>query len=192
MHLEHEVHTHSSQSDAPRKTPASIRLSIPIELLRSPDIQSASVFSRWQAFKPIKSHIHSCISHTMTSHSPSRSDLPTVSDCNSCGICCHHMGYPSFITESRPKLSGGESQIGEPAWINMPDSLKQDLLEYIRNYKPPAGDNLDGPCCWYDAEHRRCKHHEHRPDVCRDFTVGGKGCLEWRQHYRQAHPEYLP
>ena len=90
------------------------------------------------------------------------------------------MGYPSYITDS------------EPAWLNMPESLKQELMLYIQSYDPPAEGELDGPCIWYDSARRCCKHHKHRPQVCRDFTVGGKGCIEWRSHYRMQHPHYLP
>ncbi|MDB4759904.1 YkgJ family cysteine cluster protein [bacterium] len=118
--------------------------------------------------------------------------LPTISDCNSCGICCLNMGYPSYVTTAHSETGQAGSDINEQAWVDMPESLKQELLLYIQNYQAPPKGELDGPCVWYDAARRCCKHHEHRPQVCRDFSVGGKGCLEWRSHYRLHHPEYLP
>ncbi|MAI32512.1 MAG: hypothetical protein CMM07_12680 [Rhodopirellula sp.] len=127
----------------------------------------------------------------MKSKSTSTNELPTIPDCDSCGICCLHMGYPSYVTTSASSTNQTAPLQDEQSWANMPDSLKQELLLYIENYQPPANGELDGPCVWYDAARRCCKHHEHRPQVCRDFSVGGKGCLEWRNHYRRHHPSYL-
>ena len=119
-------------------------------------------------------------------------NLPTVSDCDSCGICCLHMGYPSYVSSALPGQDPAASDRDEQAWVEMPEPLKQQLISYIQNYQPPPHGELDGPCVWYDTSRRRCMHHEHRPQVCRDFSVGGKGCLEWRNHYRSHHPDYLP
>jgi len=128
----------------------------------------------------------------MNTHPDPDSSLPTISDCDSCGICCLHMGYPSYVTSpaSNSCVSGPSSS--EKAWLEMPEELKQELLDYIHNYHSPVDGELDGPCVWYDAEGRRCKHHEHRPEVCQNFAVGGKGCLEWRSYYRMNHPSHLP
>ncbi|MGI9465925.1 MAG: YkgJ family cysteine cluster protein [Rubripirellula sp.] len=128
----------------------------------------------------------------MNVKSSTTQELPTISDCDSCGICCLHMGYPSYVTRSQSDKDQAGSDVTEQAWLDMPDSLKQELRHYIENYQPPTEGELDGPCVWYDAASRRCKHHEHRPQVCRDFSVGGKGCLEWRSHYRLHYPNYLP
>ena len=128
----------------------------------------------------------------MNIKSTTSKQLPTISDCESCGICCLNMGYPSYVTTSQSDTDQEGSDINEQAWVNMPSGLKQELLLYIQNYQTPPDGELDGPCVWYDTARRCCKHHEHRPQVCRDFSVGGKGCLEWRSHYRLHHPEYLP
>jgi Fe-S-cluster containining protein len=29
------------------------------------------------------------------------------------------------------------------------------------------------PCIWFDAEAKRCKHYEHRPEACREAVVPG-------------------
>jgi Fe-S-cluster containining protein len=36
-----------------------------------------------------------------------------------------------------------------------------------------------GPCSWLVAG--KCGHYEHRPEVCRQFELGGEECLEIRQ-----------
>lgn len=107
-------------------------------------------------------------------------ELPLVADCNGCGVCCLHMGYPPFI---RPT----EQREGESWWYLLPDDLRMELDQFIANYDAPVyGDSVetfDGPCCWFDLESRQCRHHQHRPNVCRDFETGSKQCHEWRRHY---------
>jgi Fe-S-cluster containining protein len=103
--------------------------------------------------------------------------LPTVTDCEGCGVCCLHMGYPAFV-------HGLESQDDEQHWTSLPSELKTELQRFIAEYAAPDAGQLDGPCFWLDPETRKCKHHRHRPRVCRDFQVGSQGCLDWRAEYR--------
>lgn len=138
---------------------------------------------------------------------PAESSLPIVS-CEGCGVCCFHMGYPAFVTPREPMtaaeidahpefsrvqkgsrrhadlLSGNP---GESWWHKLPEELKQPLLKHMQEYvKPDYGDTLetlDGPCIWLDMETRKCKHHQHRPNVCRDFETGCGDCLNWRKEY---------
>lgn len=86
------------------------------------------------------------------------------------------MGYPSYI-------QGDAGQPAEEHWVNMPGDLKAELLRFVASYAQPSDGELDGVCCWYDADQQRCKHHEHRPNVCRDFEVGSDDCLAWRDVY---------
>ena len=102
--------------------------------------------------------------------------MPIISDCGGCGLCCLHMGYPPFVG-----ADGGCDP--EVHWTEMPAELKAELLSFIDSYESPAS-GLDGPCCWFDPQQRNCIHHSHRPNVCRDFRVGGKVCRQWRDHYR--------
>lgn len=102
--------------------------------------------------------------------------LPTVTDCNGCDACCRHMGYPTF-------RHGSATQADEEPWTRLPGELKESLLSYIDQYQHPPNGQLDGPCLWLDTESGRCKHHDYRPQVCRDFRVGGAGCLQWRSDY---------
>ena len=104
-------------------------------------------------------------------------ELPQVEDCQGCGVCCLHMGYPAFMDPV-------ESSFDARYWAALPDDLRDELIEVMDNYQPPAAGQLDGPCVWLDLDTRQCKHHEYRPQVCRDFPVGGSGCRSWRWHYR--------
>lgn len=103
--------------------------------------------------------------------------LPTIDDCQDCGVCCMHMGYPPYLG----MLEGEEP---EQHWLTIPGDLKASLLAYVETYTPPPEGQLEGPCIWLDQSTKLCKHHEHRPRVCRDFQVGSKGCLEWRRAYQ--------
>jgi Fe-S-cluster containining protein len=35
---------------------------------------------------------------------------------------------------------------------------------------------------------RRCRHYEWRPQVCRDYELGGDACLARRREYREGGP----
>ncbi|QEG23119.1 Flagellin N-methylase [Mariniblastus fucicola] len=76
---------------------------------------------------------------------------------------------------------------GESWWHELPKELKVPLVEHMKNYVRPKYDgtleSFDGPCIWLDQETRLCKHHLHRPNVCRDFETGCGECLQWREVY---------
>lgn len=45
------------------------------------------------------------------------------------------------------------------------------------------------PCLWYDEETKRCRHYEHRPEVCRDaIKPGDDACLQTRRSFRIPLP----
>lgn len=85
-------------------------------------------------------------------------------------------------------------------WLAMPAELRAELKAYYdgvqagtiqdrtRNFGYQANPENDIPCLWYDLDAKRCKHHEHRPDVCREFDVGGPECKATRQHFRIPLP----
>jgi Fe-S-cluster containining protein len=87
-----------------------------------------------------------------------------------------HMDYPAY-------LQGSDTQPAEEHWTNLPEALKEELLKYIADYQEPAKGELGKPCVWLDLQTRRCKHHQHRPKVCRDFKTGSPDCLGWRREY---------
>ena len=143
---------------------------------------------------------------------PVNAKLPIVS-CEGCGVCCFHMGYPAFVLPREPmseeeidahpeygllaKDSVKRSDLlsghpGESWWHELPDELKHPLLEHMRQYVRPdyngTLESFDGPCIWLDMETRQCKHHQHRPNVCRDFETGCGECLQWRREYADRIP----
>lgn len=64
-------------------------------------------------------------------------------------------------------------------WKTLPEELKQE----IRDQPYKTADEMipfKGPCPWLDLDTNLCKHHEHRPSICRKFPIGGKDCLELR------------
>lgn len=156
---------------------------------------------------------------------PSPNKLPQlpVTACDGCGVCCFHMGYPAFIRPVDPvdasqidamerkqgrKFSASQradliaGRVGETYWHLLPEDLRQELDRYVASYQPPEYggeiDTFDGPCIWLDLESRRCRHHQHRPSVCRDFETGNPQCHQWRDVYAEriletegAEPESL-
>jgi Fe-S-cluster containining protein len=118
-----------------------------------------------------------------------KNQLPVIAECAGCGVCCFHMGYPPYI---RPD---GEKE-GEVWWYRLPEELKKELEAYIASYPLPEYgadvESFDGPCCWFDMETRQCSHHEHRPNVCRDFETGSPQCHEWRGYYQEKIVKKFP
>ncbi|WP_147866462.1 YkgJ family cysteine cluster protein [Stieleria maiorica] len=123
------------------------------------------------------------------------SGLPVV-DCDGCGVCCMHMGFPAFNltleqladVEHIDLASLADAASADLArWIAMPAGLREGVLEQMANHVAPKNGALDGPCTWLDLQTKRCRHHQHRPQVCRDFPVGGVGCLQWRAAYADAN-----
>ena len=70
---------------------------------------------------------------------------------------------------------------GESHWHNLPEPLKNEWKEFVAGYKKT--EELDGKCFWLDPETNLCKHHEFRPNVCRDFEAGSSECRQWRRHF---------
>lgn len=101
--------------------------------------------------------------------------LPVVTNCDNCGACCTEQGglpvswYLGCIPFGDPESLPAEVLEG----------LRAILAEFMAGNFPPDG----SPCVWFDADTRRCKHYEHRPDTCRDenVTPGNDACLRWRR-----------
>lgn len=55
------------------------------------------------------------------------------------------------------------------------------------NRRVLAGDyDPDGDCIWLDPNTRRCRWYEHRPQICRDYEMGGASCLAEREQGKAA------
>src|SRR5262245_40369386 len=111
--------------------------------------------------------------------------LPRVDEgrvtCEGCGVCCTYVGAPPghFAAFASPDWDGWwlADTDDHVIWRAMPQALRDELRAF---YATEEGRRRSGsrlPCIWYDGAARRCLHHAHRPQVCRDFEVGGPGCL---------------
>lgn len=53
-------------------------------------------------------------------------------------------------------------------------------MEEIANYLESGQVRLGQLCFWYDANTKQCRHYGHRPELCRNFIVGGSKCVSYR------------
>jgi len=94
-------------------------------------------------------------------------DSLVVLNCDGCGLCCMHMSSPPFHEEE---------------WLVLPPNVRADY-EAALDASADAWEvhGIDArPCGWFDMVTRKCRHHEFRPEICRDFEVGGEACLGTR------------
>lgn len=115
--------------------------------------------------------------------------LPIVTNCDNCGVCCMHMGTPPMFAAAFPPDGHQVPEwfIGCDDWRiiqSMPEAVRAELAEYYR--RVDAGEiedrtaRDDMPCLWFDLATRRCRHHEHRPTICREFEIGSEDCVRMR------------
>jgi uncharacterized protein len=118
----------------------------------------------------------------VTDADAARFPLPTT--CHGCGACCEQQaGLP--ITWYR---------VVEPD-APLPPELRAEIDETARRWGGLGvwqGPGEGAPCVWYDRASHRCRHYEHRPEVCRDFPVGGEDCLAWRLRVLPLREETTP
>lgn len=86
--------------------------------------------------------------------------------CVNCGACCLRVGSPPF--RSAAEL----------------DALPIDLRRQLADYVGSPRHRPDGPCCWLDLFTGQCRHHELRPQACRDLAVAGHQCETSRRRAR--------
>lgn len=55
------------------------------------------------------------------------------------------------------------------------------MAELEAAVKGPCSGTDGMPCVWLNRVTGRCRHYEFRPDVCREFEVGGEACLRYRE-----------
>lgn len=88
---------------------------------------------------------------------------PPVTDCGGCGACCMELSVPPFLDE-----------------IDfLPRELQQEVIAGRMEESDRAAQGL--PCIWFDSQTLKCRHYEHRPNICREFETGGDCCLETRE-----------
>ena len=115
--------------------------------------------------------------HARMTGSPDRLQFPVLQpeSCDGCGLCCVGIGSPVLLYQTRPE---------EPHPFR-PDQLPLELIEEIdRNFRGLSrGQEPKQQCLWFDADRRCCKHYEWRPQICREYELGGQECLRERKPY---------
>ena len=76
-----------------------------------------------------------------------------------------HVGHPMWLRD-------------EQEWIDLPVVMKDEHIRYLASIAD--SDDYGEPCYWLDQDTKRCKHHDRRPAVCRDFEIGGDDCRRLR------------
>ena len=95
----------------------------------------------------------------------------TDSPCRDCGACCAEMNSPPFMPEH---FDGTELNA-------LPVDVREDFLDGMRaRNRDDWPDNV--PCFWL-TDDLRCKHYNHRPEICREFEVGSEACQGWRERF---------
>lgn len=93
-----------------------------------------------------------------------RRELPTIRcEDKPCGVCCFGQAAlpASWYVGLYPNLLG-----------SLPVELQKELL--LARDRIVAGEfNDEMPCIWLDMQTRRCKHYEHRPELCKNAVKAG-------------------
>ena len=88
--------------------------------------------------------------------------------CDDCGACCATMCSPLFPPEH---IDGTE--LGR-----LPLNVRKEFEDGIKA-RAETGWPDDVPCFWLTSD-LKCKHYDHRPEICRELEVGSERCLSWR------------
>lgn len=101
--------------------------------------------------------------------------LGNLDSCAECGLCCQGIGSPVLVYQTDPRLVGPHPL--------RPAGLPQRLIEEIDDHFQGLyrGQEPLDRCLWFDAATRKCKHYQWRPQVCRDYELGGDACLATRE-----------
>lgn len=114
----------------------------------------------------------------MTSGSSGQTVLP-IASCDNCGVCCLGQGFPPGydVVLINPKLWPIEEDVERVAAL--PAQLRHQLIDHLAGEFSASTE----PCIWFDVETKLCRHHEHRPSICREFELGSTACLGWRAKF---------
>jgi uncharacterized protein len=111
--------------------------------------------------------------------------LPVIDLCDDCGACCMEQESPPgyVMLLSSPEMMAEETFREDAERISaMPSALQDELRNYLHQLLAGV-ERPDTACIWLDKSTMRCRHHEHRPSVCRDFEIGTDECRSWREAY---------
>jgi Fe-S-cluster containining protein len=116
--------------------------------------------------------------------------LTILPSCRGCGACCEHMGTPPGYAAG---VAGNFSLMwgdDEARYRAMPAKLRNELAYYYTALDEGVivdRVKVELPCLWYDPRSRSCRHHEWRPDICREFDPGDEGCINHRVRTGRAN-----
>jgi Fe-S-cluster containining protein len=95
--------------------------------------------------------------------------------CDNCGVCCFGIGSPVVLYASQSHYTNSHPF--------RPADLPQELIDEINFHFSglSRGQEPQDCCLWFDPVTRLCKHHQYRPQVCRDYEIASRECLRERK-----------
>jgi uncharacterized protein len=90
-------------------------------------------------------------------------------------LCCEGIGSPVLLYVSRPELSGAHPFRPPELPTELIVEIDEHFLGILRGQEPQER------CLWFDPVTRQCRHYAWRPQVCRDYELGGDACLLRRE-----------
>lgn len=106
-----------------------------------------------------------------------RLDVLNPNDCEGCGLCCEGIGSPVLLYAT----TRHDIQPHPFRPPGLPEELVREIDERFAGLN--RGEEPQGRCLWFDPAARRCRHYEWRPQICRDYELGGRACLERRRPF---------
>lgn len=105
--------------------------------------------------------------------------------CEGCGACCREQESPPMYLYALTQPSHFREKCEDfHRAHNLPQELKDELLEYGEGLSSGEPHPNAGACIWFDRRTRKCKHYDLRPSICRETVqVGDESCLSWRNEY---------
>lgn len=97
------------------------------------------------------------------------SALRNKNPCVGCGYCCR------YSVDVDPKSCDSD--------LDVPHEMI-DFFDQPNGYPVMKKDMMSGFCIAFDQEKRCCKIYDRRPQVCRDFEIGCKMCIDAVEHIR--------
>jgi len=79
-----------------------------------------------------------------------------------------------------------------PVLLQPGDRVPARYIDIDRHGMEVMAKDEDGWCAAIDPLHLRCSIYQDRPAICRQFEMGGAGCIETRARYRQQRQQGIP
>ncbi|MDB5330365.1 MAG: hypothetical protein JWP03_1516 [Phycisphaerales bacterium] len=102
---------------------------------------------------------------TRTPHSLDVLAPEPVTTCTGCGVCCREVSVPPYLDEIDFIPIALQREVYEAR------KIEAELIAQSR------------PCIWWEPATGKCGHHEDRPNICREYEIGGELCLETRARF---------